>query len=222
LRNTLYEAKDVANWSEPALSNGDLGYTGRPDLGIYSQVPEAAKAYAYDLAKSTVAEARRPYVARTAWAWLASFVEVKTKSSAGFNFDPRSPSDLLSRNSDADKARVQHATYAAEILLRQHRTHVFTIYISRRYVRLFRWDRAGIICTEPIDFDKEPEKLLNFVYRLAKLSSSSLGYGTSATLAKPDDISFFKAYQPLNGAEEALKQDILDNQVYYPIYKVCY
>ena len=149
-------------------------------------------------------------------------IEIKTRRTPAYNFEPQNPYKLINSNFDADEARVQNATYTAEIFLRQHRTHVFTVYIYRQFFRLFRWDHADILYSEPINFVEEPEKLCTFVYLLATASPANVGYDPSAILASEKEIEHLRVYTPRNDAENELKQDILKDTTYHPIYKVHY
>ncbi|KAI0692379.1 hypothetical protein BC835DRAFT_1520955 [Cytidiella melzeri] len=73
-------------------------------------------------------------------------------------------------------------------MVRQHRVFAFIIYISDDKARLTRWDRAGGIVSTPIDLKKNPEQLLNFVYRLALMSRAELGEDPTVELATEDEV----------------------------------
>ena len=126
-----------------------------------------------------------------------------------------------STSADGRASQAQFALYATEIMLRQHRTHVFMVYIHRNMARLTRWDRAGCIVTTPFNFKANPEMLLNFVYRIVQMSDAERGYDTTAKLATADEIAMLEAFKPKNVYAKERVKTILDAQLYYPIYKVC-
>jgi hypothetical protein len=194
-------------------------------VAIYPETPEAARAYSHDIdpEKSNARENRRPYMARTAWAWIGIPLEAKVKDSA-FLFSTKQPRALRSFSKEGLRARVQHATQVAEIFLRQHRTHVFSLYVYRRFARILRWDRAGIIVTEPINVVTEPQKLLTFIYRYAKLSREAQGYDTSAKLATAKELKILDDYIPVNDDEHRVVADMKRDKTFNPVYKVrmCY
>jgi hypothetical protein len=173
-----------------------------------------------DPERSKAREDRLPHIARTAWAWIGVPLEAKVKNSAFF-FKMKEPRTLRNFSREGRKARVQHATQIAEIFLRQHRTHIFSLYVYRRYARILRWDRAGILVTEPIDIVLEPHKLLTFVYRYANLSREAKGYDTSATLASDEEIKILNDYIPANIWEGRVVTQMKRNNTFDPIYKVC-
>lgn len=231
-------AKDVANWKELDTPSDFL-----PDIALYPRGGDAERAYTRSMKEEeSDADPRRlPYMARTAWAWITLPVEVKVQK-AGYDFNLNHPDAIRIRTKDADKARVQFAQYVAEIFLRQHRTHVFSLYIYRKYARIFRWDRSGILVTEPIDFVQNPRQLLNFVYRFAHLSPAQKGYDTSAKLATEDELKILKGFMdsrspdpkirgskdmPQDKQQAQVEQEehkvveaIWAKRLVYPIYKV--
>lgn len=221
LVNTSLTAKDTAVLKESATPNDSC-----PDVCLYpkkkfSRAASDAYMHEVDTLKSKADPSRHPHMARTAFGWAALPVEAKTKNS-GFNCNPKTPESLRNLSKEGPPARVQHATQVAEILLRQHRTHVFSIYVYRNCARIFRWDRAGVMVTNPINLVQEPEKLLNFVHRFAKLSHAQMGYDTSAELAKEPDIEALRKYKEAtdNTDEKKNIEEILKDLMNYPLYKV--
>jgi hypothetical protein len=165
-------------------------------------------------------EDRLPHIARTAWAWIGMPLEAKVKDSA-FLFDMKKPRALRNLIREGMKARVQHATQVAEVFLRQHRTHVFSLYVYRRFARILRWDRAGILVTEPIDIVLEPHKLLTFVHRYANISREAKGYDTSVKLASEEEVKILQAYSSSNPDQQRLVDHMKRDRKFDPIYKVC-
>ena len=118
-------------------------------------------------------------------------------------------------------ARAQHGKYATEIMLRQHRTHVFTFYISGCWVRVFYWDRNGCLASESINLNTDAAVLFQtFIYRLAKMDDTKLGYDNTVELATDEDINPLEEWNPSNKELQDHRDIILSNQELFPIYKV--
>lgn len=209
--------KDIAHWSETADTDH------RPDLTLYPTHPQAVAAYELTdetLSRSEAAEARKEHIARCAYAWMITAFEVKKHGAEpGFGFKPGEP--LLRTTDKAVSARSQFATYAAEIMLRQHRTHVFTFYLSGWWARIFRWDRNGAIASHPIDLQTNGKQLLNLVYRLVAVNPSTQGFDITAERASEHDIERLQKYAPTNHYLKEYQDMMLSNAHEYPIFKAC-
>jgi hypothetical protein len=70
----------------------------------------------------------------------------------------------LDENSEATDVMDQIGTYVALQMDSQYRTHTFFVFIVGNYARLMRWDRSGIIVTDRIKYNTEPE-LVEFFER---------------------------------------------------------
>ena len=159
------------------------------------------------------------HLARNAWAWMTTGVKVKSEADhAAFNFRQGDP--LLRDTVEGKKGQAQFAEYATELMVRQHRTFVFLIYILNAHARITRWDRAGCIVSTPIDLMNEPEQLLNFIHRLALMSDDELGFDTTAVLASEEEVDELQRITHRNPYAATRAGDILSNQILYPIYKV--
>lgn len=205
---------DVSNWRESSFM--DL----RPDLVMYpTDDAQAREAYEFDKTKSNAKRSRKRHIARCAWSWMMTFVECKCKEDGSPFFFFSKDGELLREGADAILGRAQIAKYASEIQLRQHRTHLFSMYFCRGYMRLLRWDRAGCIVSDPINLLENPEVLLNFIYRLARLSPEQLGYDASAAIATAKDVEKLEAYHSLNDDLMQYRNHMLLCQKEYPIHK---
>ena len=212
-----YVFKDVANWLE------DAQVDHRPDLALYPTHAEATSMYKLEddvFKRSTASSLRKPYIARCAYPWMVAAIEVKKEGAeTGFGFKSNEP--LLRATEDAYKIRSQFATYAAELMLREQRTHVFTVFIAGWCARIFRWDRNGTLVSHPIDLRTESKHLFNFFYRLIRSNGSVQGFDPTATLASDAEIDLLRRYMPCNQYLSRYKDMILDNGDNYPIYVVC-
>ncbi|EKM56996.1 uncharacterized protein PHACADRAFT_119131 [Phanerochaete carnosa HHB-10118-sp] len=214
LAGSRYRWKIVADHAESAEVDH------RPDLARYPlDIPAASAMYTHKVGKDD------PNIARCAWAWMSSLVEVKNSDeNSAFHFLPskdQAGEQKFLRDSDVGrKTRAQFIKYAIEGMLRQHRTHFYTFYFSGMYARVFRWDRVGCIASEPIDLEKNAKQFLNILYRLAT-STDDYGSDNTVQLASQKDISLVEAYDP-EGNEylQEYKDMMLKDRLYYPIYKV--
>ena len=210
--------KDVAHWME----NGNTDH--RPDITLYPTHPTARDAYempAVDIENSAASKKRKPYIARCAYPWMITAIEVKTPSAeSGFGFKPREP--LLRGLGKSVAARSQFATYAAEIMLRQHRKHLYMFYIAGWHARVFLWDRNGAVVSGSINLRQYSglQVLLNLMYRLIVATPEQQGYDTTATLATKADITKLLSYKTDNVRLKQYHRLMVDNQGEYPIFKV--
>ena len=189
----------------------------KPDLAMYPDTVQANEAFLHNIDEQSAFKSK----ARTAWGWMTAAVEVKfAESRSAFSFEDNQ--ELLRNSDDGRGALAQVSQYAAQILLRQHRTSVFLVYVCNTKARLTHWDRTGCIVSTPIDLENEPEKLLNFVYRLGLMSPAELGYDETAVLATPDEVEMLRQMPHVNRYALDRAEEILEPKTmrFHPIYKV--
>lgn len=190
----------------------------RCDIALYPKdEPKAINAYTRDL------ESDNPHVARCAWAWMIIPVEVKCEeedSAYGFSFKGSGRNTFLRDTDKGREARAQFAKYATELMLRQHRTHLFSLYMTGNGARFARWDRAGCIVSQPIDLRVDFRRFRNILYRLSRLSPSDLGFDETVELASDADIRELRSYIPTNPHLQEYRRIILRNQLLFPLYKL--
>ncbi|GJE86553.1 hypothetical protein PsYK624_026330 [Phanerochaete sordida] len=136
---------------------------------------------------------------------------------------PMSAEAFINTSGVGNKARAQHAKYASQIMLRQHRTHVITFSLSGEEVRVYRWDRAGCVMTEPINLVENPWDFFDLLYALARIAKRDervWGYDETVTKATKKEIQLLEDYEPPNDYQKSMKKLILANKTFYPIYKV--
>lgn len=210
--------KDIAEWREsPNVDH-------RPDIGIYPTNEQAEAAYSMDGEESRVHEARKPFMARVAWAWLVSFGEIKyDPDGSAFLLPPVRDSKFLRMTDGGEAARAQVTSFATELMYRQHRTHLLTFYVTKTFARLMRWDRTGLIVTEPIDLrvPSGRKTFLNFFYWMAQMSLKELGYDETAALASAEEAQLMKEYEPPHPSLKEMLSVAVSKPHEYPIYKVC-
>ncbi|EKM57668.1 uncharacterized protein PHACADRAFT_115930 [Phanerochaete carnosa HHB-10118-sp] len=197
----------------------------RPDMALYPEdVPLAMEAYLRGIQEDDT------NAARCAWAWMIIALEVKCKDEdAGYGFevmstdtDSRARIPLLRDTPKGRQSRAQFVKYACEIMQRQHRTHVYSIYIASSAVRFFRFDRAGCVVSAPIDLQSQFTLFRDITYRLLNLSPKDQGFDGTVSLASPDLLRTLRACRPKG--KPALEQFIQDyltpDKHLYPIYKI--
>ena len=207
-----YIFKDTSSYFETATE--DM----KPGLSMYPDTDAASRAFCHsiDYTKTSMLKAR------TAWGWMTTAVEVKHDVSKSAFYFGEDEQGLLRDTPDGQYAQVQFSEYAAQILCRQHRVSTFLIYVCGTKARLTRWDRTGCVVSSPIDLEKEPIKLLYFVYLLGLMSPAELGYDETAVLATPDEVEMLRQMPHVNKYALDRAKEILEPKTtkFYPIYKV--
>ncbi|GJE86589.1 hypothetical protein PsYK624_026690 [Phanerochaete sordida] len=191
-----------------------------PDLARYpTDIKEAKAAY-----RRNVRQPAFSNIARCAWAWMTSLIDVKNSEEVtGFYFslvpDENGGIPFLRDTEQAKIARAQFIKYATEALLRQHRTHYYSFYIAGMAVRVFRWDRVGCLVSEPIDLAADHETFLDILHRLAT-AEDDYGADDTVVLATSADIDPVREFKTTNDDLWDYKEMMLNDLESYPIYKV--
>ncbi|KAI0829194.1 hypothetical protein BC628DRAFT_1359612 [Trametes gibbosa] len=116
--------------------------------------------------------------------------EVKTNpDQRPFTFNPGTKQPIRSNLASQNDTYAQIISYATEAQLYQHRDFYYTVYVWQNYARLMRWDRAGVVLSEPFDWVKERKPLLTFMYAFAMATPQDQGYSSHARRATKDEVS---------------------------------
>ncbi|KAH8977385.1 hypothetical protein EDB86DRAFT_2817875 [Lactarius hatsudake] len=103
----------------------------------------------------------------------------------------------------------QLIAYTSAIHRSQFRVFSFSVVLFGNTGRLLRWDRSGVIYTEPFNWSTEPDTLFEFLWRLNFLSDVKRGYDTTVTSIADDEaeaaLSKLRTYQ---GLENVAKADL--------------
>ena len=105
--------------------------------------------------------------------------------------DPVSKSTPSFMRLDTDggaQSMGQISRYAAKIMRRQFLAYCFTIFVCRKYARFMRWDRAGLVVSEPFDFIQQPQLLHQFFYRFACMTDVQRGCDPTVQPATTEEI----------------------------------
>ncbi|KAI0782041.1 hypothetical protein C8Q75DRAFT_811974 [Abortiporus biennis] len=134
--------------------------------------------------------------------------------------------EFLPKGTDRIHARGQIGEHAAAIMERQHRTHFFSVVTIGITVRFLRWDRAGVIVTKPIAFNKDLTRFVKFFYRFARLIPEQHGEDLSILKPEAEDLEALENFR-INKApnfvpnhQEFFRHAFFDHQKHYPIVKV--
>ncbi|KAJ8701034.1 hypothetical protein PTI98_004000 [Pleurotus ostreatus] len=121
-----------------------------------------------------------------------------------------------SETNDAQDVRGQLATYATEYCARQHRTHLFLVYIYYPHVRFIRFDRCGALVSRKFDLSEDCTPLIRFYSRFSKMTDTQRGYDPTVTLASDDETKLaqdrLKAWKPKH-VRPVFKMDVYDDNV---------
>ncbi|KZT03375.1 uncharacterized protein LAESUDRAFT_761954 [Laetiporus sulphureus 93-53] len=143
-------------------------------------------------------------VAHLAYAEL--FIEVKRNLLEDFFSDPPENADrashqfILNRESLVSMEEFRHAkealgkivAYATEILARQHRHCLFSMSVSGCYVRLFYWDRSGVVVTEAMSMREHPDIICKFLWWFSHASDYARGFDVTVEWAEPAEEKKFE------------------------------
>ena len=113
----------------------------------------------------------------------------------------------------------QMAEYVSKIFRRQHRTHLFSLFIFRGQARVIRWDRAGAIVSTVIDFEEKPSLLHEVIWRYAHMSQAQRGFDPTAALATKDEVNAMRVCEAPD-QWVAQQRDCALGQTGWPAYKL--
>ncbi|KAF4607760.1 hypothetical protein EYR40_000095 [Pleurotus pulmonarius] len=111
----------------------------------------------------------------------------------------------------ARQARGQLATYAVELCARQHRTHLFFVYLFYPYARFIRFDRSGAFVSERFKFTLDCTPLIRFFSRFSKMSRVERGYDPTVQVADELETKL---------ARERLQEWAPDPKYERPVFKM--
>ncbi|TFK45929.1 hypothetical protein OE88DRAFT_1729424 [Heliocybe sulcata] len=155
------------------FDDNDRGTTGgklRVDVALYprGRVPHASDG-----------EPLRPR-----WDSMSCYALCKTQNTSikADPFDNYKPGGFEASNWERRRVRAHITSYATAMFARQQRTHMFSLLFLGRSVRIIRWDHAGAIVSERVDYVDKPDFLGTFLWRFTRLDRSEQGYDTTAEM----------------------------------------
>ncbi|KDQ32595.1 hypothetical protein PLEOSDRAFT_1009415, partial [Pleurotus ostreatus PC15] len=124
-----------------------------------------------------------------------------------------------SETNDAQDVRGQLATYAVEYCARQHRTHLFLVYIYFPHVRFIRFDRCGALVSRKFNLSEDCTPLIRFYSRFSKMTDTQRGYDPTVTLASDEETKLaqerLKEWKPKH-ERPVFKMDVYDDKTPKP------
>ncbi len=132
--------------------------------------------------------------------------------------------DPLPDTNSSRETRGQLAQYAGQIMLRQHRCFVYSVFILQSRARLIYWDRSGAVVSPSFYIKAESNELLHFMYALGRVDDARLGHDPTATLIDfrgEDDKKWEAAAQLLKSSDPELYARVEEAAANnWPKYKV--
>ncbi|KAH9038582.1 hypothetical protein EDB85DRAFT_2141809 [Lactarius pseudohatsudake] len=178
----------------------------KPDIAIYSGIDRNDP--------GTHSGSQRPLD----WTAVDLWIENKNEKDDVFRGleemgrEAKAKSDLKSHirwTKGAYRVSGQLIAYTSAIHRSQFRVFSFSVVLFSNTGRLLRWDRSGVIYTEPFDWSTQPDTLFEFLWRLNFLSDVKRGYDTTVTSVADDEaeaaLSKLRTYK---GLENVTKADL--------------
>ncbi|KAH9835412.1 uncharacterized protein C8Q71DRAFT_118720 [Rhodofomes roseus] len=129
------------------------------------------------------------------------------------------PKPFIRTGDSGDNALGQVGEYVAKLFRRQHRLHVFTLYVFKGQARVIRSDRAGSIVSTAIDFEKDPSLLHKIIWRYACLTQAQRGFDPSVVRATQEEINAMRSCPTSNDAAKTYRSAALDKPGWL-VYKI--
>ena len=145
------------------------------------------------------------------------FVEFKRETASDPFADTDKPGceGQFQKPSDAACAtRGRMTLYSTRMQMYQFRTCVFSVGIFGEVARLFRWDRAGVIVSSPIEYSTPGNReLAEFFYRFNRMDPAQRGWDPTVCDATVEDTAAFTlAIQTVfGGRNAALLKSLLES-----------
>ena len=123
-----------------------------------------------------------------------------------FSFDIDSGSDAQDPF-DADASHITDsqqrvlrrlATSVEQVFQHQHRTAHYMVFVCRSKFRVMRWDRSGVIVSEPTEYassTRDTKKLLHLLYALSKMTSCEAGLDPTTIRLSPRSLGWAQMKQ---------------------------
>jgi len=144
---------------------------------------------------------------------MEMFVEFKRgNTSDPFHTDNHLPFEKLFETTC--NTRGQIVLYSTRLQTYQFRTWAFSVGIFGDVARLFRWDRAGAIVSEPISYCEEGNRdLAEFLCRFDRMDRTRRGWDPTVFNATPEEAADFdRAIKTVVGkGENALLEQLFDS-----------
>ena len=113
----------------------------------------------------------------------------------------------------------QMAEYVARVLEKQFILSFFTVFICENHAWILRWDRAGVVVSEPFNFFEHPLLLHRFIYRFACLDDAQRGRDPTVNFATDQEVQLVRSFE---GRLTPWQQDQYKAAFFsdYPVYRI--
>ncbi|KAI0050113.1 hypothetical protein FA95DRAFT_685061 [Auriscalpium vulgare] len=101
--------------------------------------------------------------------------------------------DFVRKTEIARKNLGQITSYALAQFTAQFRTCCFSILLTGEYARFLRWDRAGTVVTESLNWFKSPDQLAEFFWRFDHMSQEQRGHDVTVRKATEEEADAARA-----------------------------
>ncbi|KAK7030413.1 hypothetical protein VNI00_014157 [Paramarasmius palmivorus] len=128
--------------------------------------------------------------------------------------DSLDSASFLGASEESQLKRKEMAFWAGTQMVSEHRTHAFSVLVTRDSARLLRWDRAGVVVTRKFDYTKEPW-LVDFVWSFNHAFLENQGWDLSFTPADESDTANIKRTKAVLGLlshVKVYKVEVLDGK----------
>lgn len=132
----------------------------------------------------------KPHKTQYAFSDCLYHPETVPEEVAGQEADISRPSSTHKFTNSNMKHRGHQIDYVAQIMSRQHRTHVFSITIIGHNACIIRWDRSGAVISEAFDY-AETNYLSEFLFRYEHATTQQRGHDTTAQVITDHEASIF-------------------------------
>ncbi|KAF4563161.1 hypothetical protein EYR40_007126 [Pleurotus pulmonarius] len=106
--------------------------------------------------------------------------------------DCEAPYEIPEMTSTLIRGRL--ANHAAEICRRQHRTHLYMVYVFHPFIRFIRWDRSGAIISERVNYIEDCTPLVQFLLLFGRLDRAGKGFDPTVQIAPETEAGEAKKY----------------------------
>ncbi|KAI0357239.1 hypothetical protein OH77DRAFT_146372 [Trametes cingulata] len=127
---------------------------------------------------------------RHIWTHCRLFIAFETSDAACDPWDEHPEKDSEAERSSRAEVRTQLIEHARNVFLHQHRTALLSLFVVGTEFRAVRWDRAGVVLSNKLDYVQDPAPLLQFVWHFAQLRDEQQGLDPTATLVEEGEAEF--------------------------------
>ncbi|KAI5116111.1 hypothetical protein M0805_001981 [Coniferiporia weirii] len=149
-------------------------------------------------------------ISGTRFSEMELFIELKPQRRYDpFESKPRASSKsregFVKATPSAQHILGQMISYVIAQLGSGFRTHVFSVLILGDTARFIRWDRAGAVVTEPIEYTKESTDFAEFFRRFDRLTPEQRGHDTTVSIPTAEELA--KAREAFTPIRRVLESD---------------